>query len=161
MSTRPPCVLDEYLQYKANTFESIACIAGGSGITPMWQVMQSIAGNPADKTKVTLIYCNKTDKDILLREEFDKLAKSDSRFNIVYGLDKKPSGFNGQAFEGYITPEILSKHLPSPGLADKIKIFVCGPPPQVEAISGGKGPKGSQGDLKGLLADQGYQPDQV
>lgn len=46
-------------------------------------------------------------------------------------------------------------------MADKIKLFVCGPPPQVEAISGGKGPKGSQGELKGILADLGYQPDQV
>jgi hypothetical protein len=26
------------------------------------------------------------------------------------------------------------------------------------AISGGKGAKGSQGELKGLLADAGYQP---
>jgi cytochrome-b5 reductase len=151
--------IDKY-EYKANTLESIACIAGGSGITPMWQLLQEISSNPSDKTKVTLIYTNKSEKDILLREEFDKMAK-DSRFNIVYGLDKKPSSFKGQAFEGYVTPEILSQHLPAPALADKIKIFVCGPPPQVEAISGGKGPKGSQGELKGLLADQGYQPDQV
>lgn len=148
-------------QYKANTFDSIACIAGGTGITPMWQVMQTIAANPADKTKCTLIYTNKTDKDILLREEFEKLAKTDSRFRIIYGLDKKPSSFGKEHFEGYVTPEILSKNLPPAGLADKVKIFVCGPPPQVEAICGGKGPKGSQGELKGLLADQGFQPDQV
>jgi cytochrome-b5 reductase len=127
----------------------------------MWQVIQSIAANPDDKTKCTLIYTNKTDKDILLREELDKLAKGDSRFTIIYGLDKKPSSFGSEHFEGYVTPELLSKNLPAPALADKIKIFVCGPPPQVEAISGGKGPKGSQGDLKGLLADQGFQPDQV
>lgn len=127
----------------------------------MWQVMQDIAANPDDKTKVTLIYSNKSEKDILLKEEFDKLAKTDKRFNIVYGVDKKPSNSEIEMFEGYITPEILSKHLPAPALADKIKIFVCGPPPQVEALSGGKGPKGSQGELKGLLADQGYQPDQV
>lgn len=150
-----------FRQYKANTLDSFACIAGGSGITPMWQLIQEVASNPSDKTKVTLIYTNKSDKDILLREEFDKLAKNDSRFNIVYGLDKKPSKFDGQAFEGYVTPEILSKHLPAPALSDKIKIFVCGPPPQVEAISGGKGPKGSQGELKGLLADQGYQASQM
>lgn len=149
-------------QYKPNTFESVACIAGGSGITPMWQVIQSIADNPADKTKLTLIYTNKTDKDILLREEFDKLVKNDTRFKIVYGLDKKSSSLSGgDHFVGYVTPEILSKHLPPPALADKIKVLVCGPPPQVEAISGGKGPKGSQGELKGLLADQGFQPDQV
>ncbi|CDU25307.1 related to MCR1-cytochrome-b5 reductase [Sporisorium scitamineum] len=145
--------------YKANEFESIGMIAGGSGITPMYQVIQDIASNPSDNTKVTLIYSNKTEQDILLREEFDKLAKSDDRFTIVYGLDKLPKGFNG--FEGYVTPEVVTKHLPKPELASKTKIFVCGPPPQVEAISGGKGPKGSQGELKGLLAKLGYEADQV
>ncbi|EST08009.1 Oxidoreductase, FAD-binding domain protein [Kalmanozyma brasiliensis GHG001] len=144
--------------YKANEFESIGMIAGGSGITPMWQVMQDIANDPSDKTKVTLIYTNKTEQDILLREEFDKLAK-DGRFNIVYGLDKLPKGFKG--FEGYLTEDLATKHLPKAELANKTKIFVCGPPPQVEAISGGKGPKGSQGELKGLLAKLGYQAEQV
>lgn len=145
--------------YKANEFESIGMIAGGSGITPMYQVMQDIASNPSDKTKVTLIYSNKTEQDILLREQFDELAKKDDRFTIVYGLDKLPKGFNG--FEGYVTEDLITKHLPKPELASKAKIFVCGPPPQVEAISGGKGPKGSQGELKGLLAKLGYEADQV
>lgn len=145
--------------YKANEFESIGMIAGGSGITPMWQVMQAIAANPSDKTQVTLIYTNKTDEDILLREEFDKLAKTDKRFKVVYGLDKLPRGFDG--FEGYVTTAVASKALPKPDLADKIKIFVCGPPGQVEAVSGGKGPKGSQGELKGLLAQMGYTAEQV
>jgi DNA-binding helix-hairpin-helix protein with protein kinase domain len=35
----------------------------------------AIRDNPEDKTKYTLIYTNKSEKDILLREEFDKLAK--------------------------------------------------------------------------------------
>lgn len=147
--------------YKPNEFEEIALIGGGSGITPLWQIIQAIEADPSDKTRVTLIYSNKSDKDILLREEFDRLSKSDDRFRIVYGLDKKNKGIPADTFEGYITPEILTKYLPNPGHADKIKIFVCGPPPQVEALSGGKGPKGSQGELKGLIADLGYQPSQV
>lgn len=145
--------------YKANEFESIGMIAGGSGITPMWQVMQDIAKDPSDKTKVTLIYTNRTEQDILLREKFDELAKKDDRFTIVYGLDKLPKGFGG--FEGYVTPELITKYLPKPELGSKTKLFVCGPPPQVEAISGRKGPKGSQGELKGLLAKMGYEADQV
>lgn len=144
--------------YKANEFEHIGLIAGGSGITPMWQLAQQIASDPSDKTKVTLIYTNKTEDDILMREEWDRLAK-DSRFTIVYGLDKKPSNFTG--FEGHVDQSILGKNLPLPGLANKAKVFVCGPPPQVAAVCGPKGPKGSQGELKGLLADLGYQPDQV
>ena len=144
---------------KKSTFLAGIPPAVGSGITPMWQVMQAVAANPDDKTQVTLIYTNKTEQDILLREEFDKLAKTDKRFKVVYGLDNIPKGFAG--FEGYLTQEIASKELPKPELANKTKIFVCGPPGQVEAVSGGKGPKGSQGELKGLLAAMGYQADQV
>ena len=57
--------------YVANEFESIALIAGGSGITPMLQILQAIDSNPADKTKATLIFGNVTEADILLRKEFE------------------------------------------------------------------------------------------
>lgn len=57
--------------YVANEFESIALIAGGSGITPMWQIMQEIDANPNDKTKATLVFGNVTEADILLRKEFE------------------------------------------------------------------------------------------
>lgn len=114
--------------YKANEFEHIGMIAGGSGITPMWQVIQDIANNKSDKTNVTLIYTNKSEKDILLREEFDKLAAKDNRFKVVYGLDKLPRGFQGPsgAFEGYVTTDLITKYMPQPGLADKVRVFVCG-----------------------------------
>jgi cytochrome-b5 reductase len=125
----------------------------------MWQVMQAIASNPADKTKVTLIYTNRTEKDILLREEFDRLAKTDDRFNVIYGLDTLPKGFNG--FQGFVNNDIAAKLLPKPELGQKTKIFVCGPPAQVESLGGPKGPKGSQGEFGGLLAKMGYKADQV
>lgn len=57
--------------YVANQFESISLIAGGSGITPMYQIMQEIDSNPSDKTKATLIFGNVTEEDILLRKEFE------------------------------------------------------------------------------------------
>jgi cytochrome-b5 reductase len=110
--------------YKANEFEELGMIAGGTGITPMWQVIQAIANDKSDKTKVTLVYTNKSEADILLREKFDDLQKNDARFKIVYGLDQLPKGFNG--FTGYVTPEIISEHMPAPGKADKIKLFICG-----------------------------------
>lgn len=41
----------------------------------MWQILQSIDANPADKTKVTLIFSNQTEEDILLRKEFEGKKK--------------------------------------------------------------------------------------
>ena len=42
-------------------------MAGGSGVTPMLQVAGHILRNPEDKTKVSLIFCNQTEDDILLK----------------------------------------------------------------------------------------------
>ncbi|WFD19112.1 cytochrome-b5 reductase [Malassezia caprae] len=143
--------------YKANEFEEIGMIAAGSGITPMWQLIQEISSNPGDKTKVTLLYGNKTEADILLREKFDAL-KNDSRFNIVYFLDEVPKGL--QAEKGYVGKEAIQKYLPGSEKGTKAKIFVCGPPPMVKALAGPKdGPK--QGDLQGVLSELGFKAEQV
>ena len=46
----------------------IGMIAGGSGITPMWQIIQDVFQNSQnDKTKIHLLFANKTEGDILLR----------------------------------------------------------------------------------------------
>jgi len=58
--------------YKPNEFKTIGMIAGGSGITPHWQIIQEIASNPQDKTKVVLLFANQKEEDILLRKEFER-----------------------------------------------------------------------------------------
>jgi cytochrome-b5 reductase len=47
----------------------IGCIAGGTGITPCYQVIQSVLDNKDDKSQLSLIFGNRTTKDILLKEE--------------------------------------------------------------------------------------------
>ena len=55
------------LPYVANSKESIGMVAGGSGITPMLQVVDEVLNNPADKTKLSLVFANNTEKDIILK----------------------------------------------------------------------------------------------
>ena len=40
----------------------------------MLQVIDAIASNPNDKTKVTLIYANVSEKDIILKEKLDAIV---------------------------------------------------------------------------------------
>lgn len=145
--------------YKANEFSHIGLIGGGSGITPLWQLVQAVTRNKDDKTKVTLIYANNTEEDILLRERFDQIAKEDPRFNVVYGVTKPSKGWTG--FTGFVTEEVLKNHLPSAEGGDKVKVFVCGPPPQVSAVAGPKKSAQDQGEIKGFLANLGYKAEQV
>jgi NAD(P)H-flavin reductase len=81
----------------------------------------------------------------VLRKEFDDLvAKNPDRFQVKYVLDQPPKGWKGES--GFITPAMLSKVFPKGD--DKVKAYVCGPPPQVKALAGPKdGPR--QGELLG------------
>jgi cytochrome-b5 reductase len=53
--------------------DSITMIAGGSGITPMFQALESIMNHPGDETQVVLLYGNRTPTDILLKDELAKM----------------------------------------------------------------------------------------
>jgi len=57
------------LKYEPNMKKRIGMIAGGTGITPMLQVIDEILGNPQDKTELSLVFANIAEEDILLREK--------------------------------------------------------------------------------------------
>ncbi|PLW24614.1 hypothetical protein PCANC_13850 [Puccinia coronata f. sp. avenae] len=146
--------------YKPNEFKTIGMIAGGSGITPHWQIIQEIASNPQDKTKVVLLFANQKEEDILLRKEFERLAKEKpEQFSINFALDEAPRNWPKE-LKGYLTKEVLAAKLPPPSLGPDVKIFVCGPPGQVAAVAGPKDDM-KQGELQGMLKDLGFSQDQV
>ncbi|KAI9297873.1 ferredoxin reductase-like protein [Neoconidiobolus thromboides FSU 785] len=145
--------------YKANTLNEIGMIAGGTGITPMLQVVRKILLDPKDKTKVSLIFANKSENDIILKKEIDSLVKSHpDQIKVHYVLDKKPRGFEGT--EGYVTKDLIKKYLPSNEDKDSV-IFVCGPPGLMNTVSGAKASPQAQGELKGYLKELGYTAEQV
>ncbi|KAK9804386.1 hypothetical protein WJX72_010552 [[Myrmecia] bisecta] len=146
------------LPYKPNMKKQIGMIAGGSGVTPMLQVASEILRNPADKTDVSLIFCNQSEQDIILRKEIDDMAKQHKNFRVYYVIDKAHNK-NWAGGLGYVTKEMVQQHMPAP--SDDNLIMVCGPPPMYKALSGDKAPDKSQGELTGLLKDMGYTPSQV
>ena len=142
-----------------NKHSHITLIAGGTGITPMYQLMRAVFNNPNDKTKVSLVFGNKTKEDILLKEEFDRLEKEyPDRFRAFYTLDTPPKDWDHG--KGFITKEVLTEVLPD-AKQENIKIFICGPPPLYKAISGPKVSPQDQGDLSGILKELGYTKEQV
>lgn len=143
--------------YKPNQYSHMTFIAGGSGITPIYQLTQAILRNPTDKTRISLIYANNSPEDILLKEEFDELErKFPGRFQKLYTVSKIGSATD--LHQGYVTKELVQKA--SPTKSDKV--LVSGPPAMTEAIAGAKGGFGwTQGSLGGILKDLGYDKDQV
>ncbi|CAH2353296.1 NADH-cytochrome b5 reductase 1 [[Candida] railenensis] len=120
-----------FYTYQPNMIKEVGMVAGGTGIAPMFQVITAILRNPADKTKISLLYANVSENDILLRAELEKLAKENSeQFSIHYILNDAPENWTGSV--GFITPEIMEKHLPSPKPTSSL--LICGPPPMVSAM---------------------------
>jgi cytochrome-b5 reductase len=142
-----------------NKHEHIALVAGGTGITPMFQLIRAVFNNPNDKTKVTLVVGNVTEEDILLKKELSHLENTfPQRFRAFYVLDKPPTDWYGKA--GFIDSTLLKTVLPEPK-SENIKVFVCGPPGMMNAISGNKVSPKDQGELVGILKELGYDKDQV
>ncbi|PQE15882.1 hypothetical protein CJF31_00008469 [Rutstroemia sp. NJR-2017a BVV2] len=146
-------------QWETNKHNHVAFIAGGTGITPMYQLARAIFNNPADKTKVTLVFGNISEEDILLKREFEHLENTyPQRFRAFYVLDNPPKEWTGG--KGYINKDLLKTVLPEPK-SENIKIFVCGPPGMYKAISGAKKSPQDQGEIDGALKELGYTKDQV
>lgn len=97
-------------------------IAGGAGMTPFISILRSLK----DQGKLgnnKLVYANKTKEDIIIKEELEELL-GDNFINILSKGDEKDYP------HGYITDAFLKKHNIS---FDKY-IYLCGPPPMMEAV---------------------------
>jgi len=107
----------------------LGMMSGGTGITPMLQVMAAVLKDPADNTKMSLLYANQTEADILVRDELEALQKKHpDRLKVWYTVDRPPA--NWKYSSGFITAEMIAEHLPAPG-PDTL-VIMCGPPPMVK-----------------------------
>ncbi|OAY85000.1 NADH--cytochrome b5 reductase 1-like [Ananas comosus] len=119
-------------KYQPGQVRAFGMLAGGSGITPMFQVARAILENPVDNTMVYLIYANVTYEDILLKEELETMAENyPNRFKVYFVLNQPPENWNGGV--GFVSKEIIKAHCPQP--ASDIQILRCGPPPMNKAMA--------------------------
>jgi ferredoxin-NADP reductase len=97
-------------------------IAGGAGITPFISIFRYLKSkNVIGENK--LIFANKTKKDIILEQEFKDLLGRNF-INIL--SDEKADGYAS----GQITENFLKANMD----VSVKNVYVCGPPPMMEAI---------------------------
>ena len=108
-------------------------LAGGTGITPMYQVAVALLKDPKDRTKLSLVYGSLTEDDILLRAELDALAeKYPDRFRVYHVLNTPPTGKTWHGGSGFITRDVIEQKLPKPGPG--VAVLRCGPPAMNDAM---------------------------
>jgi cytochrome-b5 reductase len=117
--------------YTPNMVREIGMLAGGTGITPMLQIIRAVMKSPEDKTRITLIYANVTTEDILLRDDLEALVEAHpNKFKLHLVVENKVREWIGGV--GFITEAMIREFCPPP--ANDIKILICGPPPMVSAM---------------------------
>jgi len=124
-------------------FKTMNMIAGGTGLTPMYQVIQCVISNPNDFTKVKMIYGNISEDDILCQGDLEEMRRV-ANVDIVFTLDRPPSGWKEES--GYVTAGMIRKYLAPP--EEQPVNLICGPPPMMRAI-------------KNTLIKMGYPKDRV
>jgi cytochrome-b5 reductase len=111
------------------TVKKVGMIAGGTGITPMLQIIRQIFKDPDDATEIFLIFANQTESDILLKSELDEIAAANpTNFHLWYTLDRPPEGWKQGM--GFISADMIRDHLPSSG--EDTVILMCGPPAMIQ-----------------------------
>ncbi|KAM8980474.1 NADH-cytochrome b5 reductase 3 isoform X1 [Sarcophilus harrisii] len=111
------------------TVKSVGMIAGGTGITPMLQLIRAIMKDPDDHTVCHLLFANQTEKDILLRPELEELRNQHSaRFKLWFTVDKAPEDWDYS--QGFVNEDMIREHMPPPE-AEPL-ILMCGPPPMIQ-----------------------------
>ncbi|RLM78533.1 hypothetical protein C2845_PM12G18700 [Panicum miliaceum] len=111
----------------------LAMVAGGSGITPIYQVIRAVLrGQPEDETVMHLVYANRTEDDILLPGELDRwAAEFPDRLKVWYVIGRVRRPEEGWGYSvGVVTEDILREHLPEGG--DGALALACGPPPMIQ-----------------------------
>lgn len=111
--------------------KKLAMLSGGTGITPIYQVMQAILKDPEDDTEMNVVYANRTEDDILLKDELDAWAeKYKDRVRVWYVIEK-PIREGWKYSVGFITEAILREHIPV-GSDGDVLALACGPPPMIQ-----------------------------
>ncbi|KAK9413357.1 hypothetical protein SUNI508_02556 [Seiridium unicorne] len=112
-------------------FDKVNLILGGSGITPGYQLLERILRTPGDRTQIRMVDANRTEGDILLRDEMEKLRKKHpDQFAMTQVLShpSNPDGWQGET--GHINADIIRKACFEPGKG--VACFLCGPPAMIQ-----------------------------
>jgi nitrate reductase (NAD(P)H) len=120
-------------------------ICGGSGVTPIFQVLRAVMQDRGDGTRCVVLDGNRTEEDILCREEIDGLTEGrEEQCRVVHTLSKP--GEKWERGKGRIGRRLLEEEVGRFGQTGYAEgeelVLICGPEPlekEVKEILNGLG----------------------
>ena len=113
----------------SDTNAPIICIAGGSGMAPIWSIVRDMKANGITHRPVTYFFGALTQRDLFFLDEFKQLEKECPWFKFVPALSKEPDGSSWTGERGLIT-EVVARHFPD---ASRHEAYLCGSPGMIDA----------------------------
>jgi len=107
--------------------EKFLFIAGGVGITPIMSMLRYLR-DTNDTRPAILLYGNKTEEDIIFRDELSKLPEN---VKIVHILSRPEKSW--QEPKGHIDIELIQKY--AGDILSEAGIFVCGPVAMMDMVT--------------------------
>jgi len=115
---------------KTRRYNKFSFIGGGSGVTPLYQVIQHLLDERHHKFDLRLLLANVTEADILIRERLDDLKKK-GLVKVGYTLDSPHGSWN--EFRGFVNDIMISEFFQKP--SDDHLALICGPPTMNKSVS--------------------------
>ncbi|CUH78521.1 FAD-binding oxidoreductase [Tropicibacter naphthalenivorans] len=98
-------------------------IAGGAGVTPFISILRAKLAAKGNLAGNTLLFSNQTDRDIILKDQFEAMTGLDTRWIVT-----------DQPGSPYASDQIGVKTLKQVITPGQDVCYVCGPDPMVEAM---------------------------
>jgi len=109
-------------------YEKIAMLSGGVGITPLRSICRYCTDTLLD-TEITLLYGNRTEGDIVFKNEFEEMQKQNKKLRVVFTVDEASEGWSGNTglIDSGMIKEAISDY-------NGRVFYVCGPLGMVRAM---------------------------
>ncbi|MCU0760098.1 MAG: ferredoxin reductase family protein [Steroidobacteraceae bacterium] len=108
--------------------QGVVLVGGGIGITPLRSMLRTMRDR-GDVRPAILFYGARDWNAVVYTEELQQLSK-EMNLKLVYVFEKPGEDWGGE--RGYITPELLKRHLPAQ--FRRYQYFMCGPTPMMDAV---------------------------
>ncbi|KAG0649482.1 Nitrate reductase [Hyphodiscus hymeniophilus] len=121
---------------KPRTIKKFIMICGGSGITPIFQVLRAILKNKEDMTRCLVLDGNRLEEDILCREDMELLLKgNEDRCRLLHLLSKASDSWTG--LRGRIGKDLLENEVGNyNGKNGEELVLICGPGALEKSVHG-------------------------
>jgi nitrate reductase (NAD(P)H) len=119
------------IEGKEKPFSKVSLVLGGSGITPGYALIARILNEEGDGTQLRVIDANKSEADILMREEMDEFQqKHKEQFRICHVLSHPNEEWKG--LKGHVDKDVIRENMFAPDGGKESVVFLCGPPGMIQ-----------------------------